>query len=525
MMPALKDYVDIVSNPVARQIDDGICVADRRGNFSVEKPVSPPSPWVYFKAALADLPGLAVLGRMVALNHARAVVRRYAVDAKKQQLSSKCFRDVFIQDIQAAYGKKIADMCARTCLVDGRKPLHARTVSQAIQLADDVKWNNCFANREAVKAFLARPHLQSIFQPWLKDAQGLSPEIAKRLNRQHPSWRDVVDDAGVKFIGDYVVNQCRHLPEYTQGRLGDEQIIEVAREAFRLYRDNIGRTQEAMSIKSGELDAYSALDHLLPASLLVRTAADVAMRNGHLEIPSAVLALVACDVRRSFPEWMQDGIGANVVPLTGMKEHLLKLHIEKVLTAHCAALREVEQSTVFQPDQKKMLEELARTRRFDRGQIVAYESSARAMSNAARDIADDLRGSHVDAAVDTLTRLLTRVGTMEKVMDQLGATLYHARPASHGVALEREFCRLAAAGMTPDEARSLLEVLVGESSHALAEGLLRGGDLEVSPHLVPLYQRLVEAIACRSGLSENAAMSAVSAPFVHAVAVAPGAQT
>ena len=500
------------------------------GGVRVETPANPPSKWTQFKAALSGLP---LLGQLGSLRQARAEVSAYPVKVAEQQVSSRRFLDGFAQDLRAAFGSDIADMSLRDVDRTGGTPLTARTVSTVLQNAERAQQRMQFQNNMAITRFLENPLLGGAHLPGETDMNGVFLDRNMPLNGAS-SWQEAIGEAPAKFVTAFVTAQCRALPEHAQVQLGNARMVASANEAFAIYQELKalpGMTEERlggilaraaqrdsateMRDRAREFavvgDVEKKLDRKNPDSMLSRTAAAVAQRNGLASIPDAVLKCIERNVTEflgncvaAMPD--QFGCAEDTASIMAALAPRLEAAITQALEAHCAALQAIGDSTVLDPAQKDMLRELAATRRLDTVQVTRYEQLATAMAEGSQGIADDLAGGHFGSAIDTLRTLLSGFEDGVEAMKIEGSTFWESGSLASGdmtMELMRQFCTLAATGASQDQAQALLGVLAGDQGHQLMQGLMMSSDMQLAGQLPLVLTHLVEALAVRAGQSPD----------------------
>lgn len=533
---AISQYAGTVSNLMRTNHGGDVLLQQSTGGVKADLPVNPPGKWTHFKAALSGLP---LLGSLGSLQRARAEVADYPVRLAEQQASSRRFLNGFAQDLRAAFGSDIADMCLRDVDQTGGTPITARKVDEVLKQAERAQQVRRSHNNMAVMRFLESPLQGAAHAPGETDMNGVFLDRDMQLNGA-TSWQEAMGAPAAKFVTAYVQKQCEALPEHSQGRVSNEQMVQAARNAFDLYQelkslpgmtearlaDTVGRASQkgtAVEIRNAArefavvADMKTKLDRHDPGSMLSRTAADVAHRYGLATIPDAVLKCIEGNVTEGLSYRVgampaEFGCADDAASIMTALAPRLEMKTRLALEEHCAALQMIEQSTTLLPDQKEILRGIAASRRIDRTQVAQFERLAQGMAAGATSIETDLQGQNFESALDTLGGLVQAFGNGIVAMKEAGEAVWESGSLASGEMADElmwQSLQLAAASMTPAQAQTLFQRLTGPNGHQLMQGLMQTLDIQLAVQ-APLLNGLVQALGQRAGMTPEQAASAAS---------------
>jgi len=522
----IKEYANAASQLLQANRLNEMFVGREGGGVRVEKPISAPGKWTHFKATLSNLP---VLGHLGTLQRARAQIAEYPVRAAEQQVSSRRFLDGFVQDLRAAFGADIADMCLRDIDRTGGTPVTARTVSAVLKNAERAQQSARSQNNMAITRFLESPLQGAAHLPGETDMNSVFLERNMPLNGA-TSWQGAVGDGAAKFVTAYVTQQCRALPEHAQGRVSNTAMVASAHEAFAIYEElkalpgmtgeKLGRILTRASEKNSAAEIRNAareyalvddisqkLDRKNPESMLSRAAAAVALRHGLASIPDPVLKCIERNVAeclsyrvRSMPQ--EFGCGDEVASIMVALAPRLEAATQAALEEHCAALRMIDDSAVLNADQKESLHKIAADRRLDTVQVAQYERLATEIAKGSRSIASDMAVGRFGSAIESLRAILNGFENAVEAMKIKGDTFWEAGSLSSGdmtMIMMQQFCSVAASGMTTDAAQALLGALAGDQGHQFMQGLMMSSDMQLAGQLPLVFTHLIESMGVRAG--------------------------
>src|SRR5690606_39661269 len=122
------------------------------------------------------------------------------------------------------------------------------------------------------------------------------------------------------------------------------------------------------------------------------------------------------------------------------------------------ALEMIQSSDTLSPARKKILLDIAATRRIDTTQVREYEAAAREMEQHATDLKDSLESHDFARVFDALQGIHRAFDQRNGAMMRAGAQMWESKSLSGGETTVQTFeqtIKLAVADMTPEEARKI----------------------------------------------------------------------
>ena len=387
-------------------------------------------------------------------------------------------------------------------------------------------------NAAAIAAFLEAP-LPEHWTPGDRDSMNslFAPLLA------NADWKAALGDTGAAFMKAFIQKQCSEMPEYSQRHLSEEQVATAADSAIDLYlelRSTPGmsdhtlasilknatpgdsnpqdssdsmRTLARRSAIANQLDIL--LDKNNPASLLSRTAVELARAYGLPAISDAVLKSIS----NSMSNWLSQhssrmpaefGCAPDTSSVLAALAPRLEANVRQALEDHCQASVMIETSPTLRPEQKSVLRDISASRRIDTTQVTQLERLGGEVRNTAEGVGSDLASGNFALAIARLRGLDRASEVAFAEMKQAGASFWESGSLTDGdmgLKLRQQCIAMALADMGAPEAKALLEQLTGRAGHELVQTIMQASDPERFRNLPSFVERLIEDIASKAGLS------------------------
>lgn len=514
-----------VNVPQGVSPQSGVLGLGARNKLEVREPLNPPSGWTKFKAALSNLP---LVGQLGTLKQARAEVEAYPVKLGEYQATNRQILTNLMKDLRSEYGSEIAEMTLRNMGVEDGAPLSLRTVSTALEGAKRSQQQCKSQNNMVMTRFLDSPLQGGARMRGEKDMNDVFLERGMKLG-DAPGWQGAVGPGAEKFITKYVQAKCQQHPEYAQGRLSNAQIAAAAEDAFALYEELSsvpGMTHDKLNAileKATEKDTVRdlankaredaimdridpMLDRKKPGSFLSTESEKVRLSHGiDRPLPDAVLKSIGgnmSEMLRYGAHQMSKELGCDPDTSSVIKALQPKVeeNVHKALEEHCQALKMIDSSTTLSEAQKAKLKEIAQTRRMDPVQIAEYEKVAAKMNEAFK-----AAGTLPDGAaqmVEAMKGVLRQFEQSMTAMGEHGAKFWESGSLKGGDTtniLNGQFAELAAALLTPEQAREIDKAMSGEGMKQFLGAVRNSGEMMLEVQLPMMLDGLMLAVGKRAG--------------------------
>jgi hypothetical protein len=520
---AISSYSNVQARPGV-DLQSGVLGMGAKNKLEVREPLDPPSGWTRFKAALSNLP---LLGGLGALKQARAEVEAYPVKLGEYQATNRQLLTGLMKDLRSEFGDEIAEMTLRNMGVEDGAPLSLRTVGTALEGAKRSQQQCKSQNNMLVTRFLESPLQGGARLRGEQDMNDVFLERGLKLG-DAPGWQGAIGPGAEKFITKYVQARCQELPEHAKGRLTNEQIVAAANEAFALYEElsavpgmtheRLGAILEQATEKSSvrelagkarEEAIMDKVDPMLnrrdPGSFLSTEAGKVARGHGLPPLPDAVLKSIGNNMgemlRYGANQLSKElGCAPDTTSVIAALRPRLEENVHKALDEHCQALKMIEGSTTLNDAQKAKLREIAATRRMDPVQVAEYEKVAATMSEALK-AAGELPGG-AGKLVEAMKGVLRQFEKSMTAMGEHGGTFWESGSLKGGDTtniLNGQFAEVAAAGLTPEQARELDKAMTGDAMKDFMRAVRSSGDMMVEVQLPMMLDGLLLAVGARAG--------------------------
>jgi hypothetical protein len=530
--------LDSLSRNLVRQGTDldQVLGQGKKNDYELTKPLNPPSNWTKFKAALSSVP---LLGQLGSLQQARAERDSYPVRLGEYQANNRQILAGLTTDMRAKYGDHIANMAMRDLNKTDGAPLTGRAVSSMLQSAEKAQASNRSWNNQHITRFLESGLSGSGRGRGETDMIGICLDRGMKLGGDNPNWQGMVDGKSARFLERLVRENCKAMPEYSQGLLSNEQIAEAAEKALNLYEAQVA---ELMKVPGMTMDKIGEFLASLPDTTFKHGDAGIAKHLKEMAItdsmnkpmdrknPESMLCRVAKaatdkaglpplsdSVLKSISNNMTEGLGYNIPALqeqlgcapdaeSTVKALLprLEAQVARAIDEHIQALQLINDSTTIPPGVKAELLAIAANRRIDPVQVQAYLDAGIAM----RSVTEGLQQGNPGKAIEGLQQSLTAFEDGMQDMKVHGNEMWESGSLSGGdftYTMLDQMSRVAVSSYTQEQAEALLALFTGPEGAQLVASLSLSKDTRLSVQSRMVLLALVEAVAVQAGRSSDTA--------------------
>ncbi len=509
---------------------------DDKNKLEAHEPLKPPSGWTKFKAALSHIP---LLGRAGSLRRARTEVQSYPIRLGEHQTTSRQLLAGLVQDLRKEYGAEIADLALKDVKSD--QLLNGHVVMSVFDKAEKLEKSRQSTNNTNLLMFMEAPLQGPSRLRGEKDMNDLFLEHNLPLGSAG-SWQDAVGERAASLITKMVQLQVKDHPDYRRGVVSNADFQEAANRALDLYQEVKGMnlpdevvnealdhaiTQGSSADGMAEKVRHKLLDHLIssgplnrrdPESALSVAVKEEAERRDADPLPPEVMKSISNNtsdfLRDRFHRLAEElGTEADVGSVWDALEPALTEKIKQQVAEHYDALEMIQSSDTLSPARKKILLDIAATRRIDTTQVREYEAAAREMEQHATDLKDSLESHDFARVFDALQGIHRAFDQRNGAMMRAGAQMWESKSLSGGETTVQTFeqtIKLAVADMTPEEARKIFEALTSEQGHQALQGILNSSDVMQASVLPVAFYGLADAVGVQSGMSLEDTQSEVS---------------
>jgi|GEM_PF-6986438 len=443
-MPSIDSFRQIVQQAQQQQqLDHTIGAADQQ--LQLETPTAPPSAWTNLKAGLSKVP---LLGRLGALQSARAEVNQYQQQLDNLSVSNRQVRAGFVKALHHDLGEGAADMATKRIDVNTKTPLTARAVKNVLSDIDQARDQARDISNRRITLFVDSPVQGGHRGPGETDIINLCLDKGFKLN-DAADLSGIVGEDGAKAIKDAIRQGCKGLDNYSNGNgiLTNQDIADVAGRVLDLYADMKhlpGMDQDALStilqrastkptVKAIENTAREgALMHLLKPKLDLKNPASSLSQAANVQ-QNPTLEAAAKDIAKGMTEYVEGnwraapehfGCGSDLQSIRYTLDKHLSQKITDAIERHQDAVQAINKSATLTDAQKALLTDIAQSRRMDPEQVKQYESMSSVMQSGLQTLLEHAQRQDTDGMITTLHHLDRAAAEALTKMRQSGADLW-----------------------------------------------------------------------------------------------------